>query len=77
MSNTPRNGDICKRLLDNGWRLAFRYSGMGMYTAHATSCNPTPKGRLVTAMATSPDAALKLLKQKVGKTRAQAEEPRP
>lgn len=35
MSDTPRNADECKKLLDNGWSVVLFKNGLGSYTAVA------------------------------------------
>lgn len=35
MSETPKNADECKRLLDNGWEVRLFRNALGSYTAQA------------------------------------------
>lgn len=37
MSDTPKNADECKKLLDNGWAIVLFGNGIGSYTAIAVA----------------------------------------
>ena len=40
MSDTPKNADECKKLLDNGWEIRLYRNRMGSYSAEAFPHKP-------------------------------------
>lgn len=43
MSDTPKEADECKKLLDNGWSIMLAKNSMGSYTAIAMRPHQSPE----------------------------------
>lgn len=64
MSNTPRNADECKRLLDNGWEIRLFKNQLGTYTTEAFPHKPGAQN-IVDTDDFEPSQALYRLTEKV------------
>jgi hypothetical protein len=69
MSDTPRNADECKRLLDNGWRIKLWRNSLGSYSARATRAKLKTRYAIINDAVTTddfePSQALYRLTEKV------------